>query len=748
MSMITAPHELPAVHHQPLASVGIGTAAPAAEGIGFGDVIRVLKQRKILIIVVSFLVYVLVVAATLLTYKYAPAYTSEAVFELEPPKGGQSLLGTEDRFDARNMDLLLKTEARKLVQLDLLFKVVEQEQVKQTDYYKWYEADAMKAATGLADDLSVGPIPDTRLIRVALTCKKKQEAQLIVQMIAERYRAAFVDDVENEASSQIKTLKDTQAELHKELEAKQTELKRVRETSEIPAMEAARSSSKDFVGGLRTDLAGLDARAASLEAQMDSVADVPPDQLPLTTEDLLIIESDPILRYWRQQVENLDVEIRTAALRLGENHRDVRGLTRRRAENTQKESAKREELISQVRQRRVESLRQELAQTQNVQQRMQGQLQEAEARERDLDRNLQRYEILKEENDRLTKRIDMIDDNITQAEYRQRDKTRITLRLVQPPKEAVEPTRPQLVTWLAGGFMLSIFAGLGVAFLREFTDKAIRTPIDVARHGRISVLGSIPMIDDEEANVEDIERAVRLAPHSLVAEAFRKVRTNWQFSGPEETQRTLLVTSPGPDDGKTSVAINLAVTLAHGAQRTLLIDCNFRRPAIRKWFANTRPEGLSNILVGKGTLAEFVTATELPNLDVLSSGPLPPTPAELLGSHQMRELLETATKHYAHVILDGPPVLLMSDSGVLATQVDGVMLVTRAEDNTKGSLKRAKEVLDAINARVVGAVLNGVHARAGGYFREHYREFYDYTSDETIAELPAPGSDATKRSDA
>lgn len=746
MSMITASHELPSLQ-PPMTPVGVGTAA-VGEGIGLGDVVRVLKQRKILIIVVSFLVYVLVVAATFLTLKYAPTYTSEALFELEPPKtSGDSLVGNEDRFDARNMDLLLKTEARKLVQLDLLFNVVEQQIVKDTEYYRWYESDAMKCATGLADDLSVGPIPDTRLIRIALTCKKKKEAQLIVQTITERYRAQFVEDVEGELTSQLKSLKDTLGELNKTLETKQAELNRVRETSEIPAMEAARVSSKDFVAGLRTDLAGLEARAASLEAQMQSVSDVPPDQLPLTTEDQLIIESDPILRYWRQQVENLDVEIRTSTLRLGDNHRDVRALKRRRDENTAKETSKREELISQVRLRRMESLRQELAQTRNVQARLQDQLEEAEARERDLDRNLQRYESLKEEHDRLTHRIAKVEDDITQTEHRQRDKTRIALRLVQPPKEAVEPTRPKLLTWLAGGFLLSIFAGVGLAFIREFTDKAVRTPIDVARHGRISVLGSIPQIDDEEANVEDIERAVRLAPNSLVAEAFRKVRANWQFSGPEETQRTLLITSPSRNDGKTTIAINLAVTLAHGGQRTLLIDCNFRRPALRQWFANTREEGLSNILVGKGTLAEIVTPTELPNLDVLTSGPLPPTPAELLGSHQMRELLAEATKRYAHVILDGPPVLLMSDAGVLATLVDGVILVARAEENTKGSLKRARETLDAISARVLGAVLNGVRARAGGYFREHYREFYEYTSDETIAELPSP-VDSDKRSDA
>ena len=118
---------------------------------------------------------------------------------------------------------------------------------------------------------------------------------------------------------------------------------------------------------------------------------------------------------------------------------------------------------------------------------------------------------------------------------------------------------------------------------------------------------------------------------------------------------------------------------------------------------------------------------------------MPPTPAELLDSTQMRELIAQATEQYDRVLLDGPPTLLISDATVLAMQVDGVILVARAEENTRGLLRRAREQLEGINARVVGAILNGVKTRSGGYFKAQYREFYDYVSDETIpAELPVP----------
>ncbi|HEX9109734.1 MAG TPA: CpsD/CapB family tyrosine-protein kinase, partial [Longimicrobiales bacterium] len=190
--------------------------------------------------------------------------------------------------------------------------------------------------------------------------------------------------------------------------------------------------------------------------------------------------------------------------------------------------------------------------------------------------------------------------------------------------------------------------------------------------------------------------------------------------------------------GKTAVAINLAVTLAQGGQRVLLIDCNFRRPGIRAAFKRTRPEGLSNVLVAQLPFAQAVTHSELANLDILTSGPMPPNPAELLGSTQMRALLTTARQTYDRVLLDGPPCLLISDALVLATETDAVLLVARAANSSKGALRRAREQFTRLNARVIGAILNGVQARAGGYFHEQYREFYEYTNDEVIPhELPA-----------
>jgi capsular exopolysaccharide synthesis family protein len=244
------------------------------------------------------------------------------------------------------------------------------------------------------------------------------------------------------------------------------------------------------------------------------------------------------------------------------------------------------------------------------------------------------------------------------------------------------------------------------------------------------VLGTIPTVDDDEVEIERVETASIDAPHSITAEAFRNLRANLFFSAPAEQQGVVLVTSPSGGNGKTVVASNLAISIALSGRRVLLIDANFRRPGLARVFPNVRPEGLSNILIGQNRLADLAVSTNVPGLDVLGSGPTPPNPAELLGSSYLRDVIVDARSQYDQVIIDGPPVLLVSDAMVLAGAVDGVLMVCQYRSTSRGAFQRTQSQLEAMNARVFGAVLNMVETRAGGYFRKIYREFYEYQEPE------------------
>lgn len=180
------------------------------------------------------------------------------------------------------------------------------------------------------------------------------------------------------------------------------------------------------------------------------------------------------------------------------------------------------------------------------------------------------------------------------------------------------------------------------------------------------------------------------------------------------------------------VAVNLAASLAQSGRRVLLIDANFHRPALRNIFPQARKEGLSNALIGQSNLDDLVSGTELPNVDVLTTGPIPPNPTELLAGSYFHKLLADAAGRYDQVILDGPPVLLMSDALVMTGAVDGVILVCRAKKTSRGVFQRARDQIERVNGRIFGTILNAARISRGGYFREQIRTFYDYQPEEAL----------------
>ncbi|MBU0617130.1 MAG: hypothetical protein KKI02_05390, partial [Planctomycetes bacterium] len=224
MTSISTPQQITGPQPYAIGSpIGSTTAAEAA-GITFADVTRILKLRKMTVIITTIVLYVLVVLATVLIYIYAPAYTSEAIFELEPPPEGEMLMPVQGEVNTGYMEQLLKTEAAKIKNMGLMLEVVEQPEIKATKYYEWYDSDVGEAAVGLAEDLVSTPIPDTRLIRVALACRDKKEARLIVWTVVDRYRRMFEVKASDDMRQQTEGLENTLADLKIELEQRRGEL--------------------------------------------------------------------------------------------------------------------------------------------------------------------------------------------------------------------------------------------------------------------------------------------------------------------------------------------------------------------------------------------------------------------------------------------------------------------------------------------------------------------------------------------
>ena len=198
-------------------------------------------------------------------------------------------------------------------------------------------------------------------------------------------------------------------------------------------------------------------------------------------------------------------------------------------------------------------------------------------------------------------------------------------------------------------------------------------------------------------------------PHSPVSEAYRILRTNLEFSSLDKPIRTMVVTSAGPDEGKSTTLANLAVTIAQGGKKVILADCDLRRPRLHEIFGLDNDAGLTTMVVDDEALENPpLQETGVPNLWLLPSGPLPPNPSELLGSRRMEEIIAVLTQRADMVLFDAPPVIAVIDAVVLGSKVDGVLLVINAGGTKRDHAQRAKAQLEKVNVRVIGAVLNNV----------------------------------------
>ncbi len=215
-------------------------------------------------------------------------------------------------------------------------------------------------------------------------------------------------------------------------------------------------------------------------------------------------------------------------------------------------------------------------------------------------------------------------------------------------------------------------------------------------------------------------------PRSFGAESYRVLRTNLHYAKPDSPIRRLLVTSAGEGEGKSTTVANLGVCFAQADRAVLLIDADLRRPTINTFFRQPASPGLSSYLAGDSLLDAVIQKTAVPNLSTIASGPTPPNPAELVGSRRMRDLLDAVGERFDIVLLDSPPILAVSDAGALVPTADGVLLVVGSGSAARVALRRAREAVQAVQGRIVGAVLNRFDASAQGYPRRHYDRYESY----------------------
>jgi polysaccharide biosynthesis transport protein len=326
-----------------------------------------------------------------------------------------------------------------------------------------------------------------------------------------------------------------------------------------------------------------------------------------------------------------------------------------------------------------------------------------------------------------------LNDRVNQSLSASKSDVNSNIRPLDQAQLPNSPVAPNLRLNVAIATILSLVIGLGLVFLVVFLDRSIKSANDVQQTTSAPILGIIPLLADDAVAGDDAVRDlyVHREPVSPIAECCRALRTNIVFSSADRQIKTLVVSSANPREGKTTSVIYLGTTMAQSGQRVLLVDTDMRRPRLHVSMGVSREVGLSNLIVGDHDYDQVIKKTEIPNLDLLPCGPLPPNPAELLMTHRFETVLAELAKRYDRVILDSPPLQVVTDAVVLSTHTDAMIFVVHAGKTLREDLKRSERSIRAVGSKIFGVVVNAIEPnnRSYGYY-SYYNYGYRYAENE------------------
>lgn len=736
------------------------SAAPdnSAEGSALESVLWIVRAiRKSWAIIVA--AVLLAGGGSLLYSKTLPKiYEAQSLLEFDPdvikPLGNKAdpLIGWSAVWDTQQY---YETQY-KIIQSDRVLSKVVRDLGLQNDAdflgYKPASPAPMDATVGsLRGRLIVEPVKGSRLVAIRIQDTSPAMARRLADAVARAYIDQNLEKMVSATQDTVKWLSDQLDHFKAELEQNENSLHEFKKQNDLPS-----STLEDLSKMIRLEMQEFDSaltrtrmRKSELAARHHELSKISadnPDQIPAS--ELL---SNQFLSQLRQQYQGAVRErAELVAEGKGENHPAVKKLD-------EKIALSRTQLLSEVR-----NIQGAIARDLSILERQEGgeaSLYEA-SRKRAVELNLKELEFHRLDRHRAQneKLYGMLIEQLKEADLRRMMNTN-NIRLVDPPTEPKEPVAPRISVNVMFGLLGGLLFGIALALLREQLDNTIKTPDSVETKLGVTFLGLLPEIAEEEEEKAGKRRRrtarriaqSELAPELLVherptsgaAEAARSLRTNLMFMNPDRPFRRILVTSAAPAEGKTTVAVSIAISLAQGGQRVCIVDCDLRRPRLHRIFDRAGDIGLTNVMVGEATVDEVAKPTIVPNLYCVPCGPIPPNSADVVASEKFKKFLDDLSKRFDRVVLDSPPVVAVTDSAIVSTLVDGVIFVIRAFKTHTATCRSALRTLLDVDAPIAGAVLNAVNLKSHEYSYYHYY----YYKREGYAPL-TPAQQAALESDA
>ena len=623
-------------------------------------------------------------------------------------------------------------------------------------------APLVQVSGGVAAAIDFDPVRDSDVIRIIARSKDPVEAALLANTFAEAYRDRNVYMSRAKTRSFREFLETQKAEKKRALDESESSLQAYMQKEGIVSLDDEAKKVIDQLSQLEANRDATDISLRQLQNQLASYQ----DQLPQQETNVARVvgeANDGYIRQMQEQLAKLEVQRDvTVAQNPSSVGREI--LNQKVKEIDTQISALRLKL-----QKRTDEFLRTLSPGQgtgtadaagylkDVKKKIietQIEVQSLEAKKKAMEVVIQQYEgqfekipkksvaLARLQRSRLsTEKLYLtLDEKFNEANITERSNFGY-IEIIERASVPATPASPKFLINLAIGIVVGLGLGLAVVFIKETVDVRIQTPEELKRQG-FNPLAAILNMDDEIQRLSGRARpsstGKQLDPHlithsypfSSVAESYRQLRTNLQFAKAGNSFKTLLMTSPTPSEGKSTTISNLAIAFAQTGKKVLLVDADLRRPAIDTTFKLKKGEGLSELLTGKAKTAAVVRKTDIENLSIITSGAIPASPAEILGSDRMREFIEEVKKDYDIILFDSSPVLAVTDPSVLSTQTEGSIIVVSAGKTRVQELEQTTELLEGVGGKVIGVVINNfdLHHAYGISYRRAKSGAYGYGS--------------------
>ena len=677
-----------------------------------------LRHRwMVLLTIISFLA-----AAFLYLLKATPIYTSTARLYVE--QSGPKIITEYEGVMTQSKNYLY-TQSELIKSTPIVAGMVDDTQIRQLRTFT--DVDNLVAYVKKNLNVTVGKKDD--IITVSLDSPYPVEAAQIINAVVDSYIGYHSSRKRSTVSEVLRILQKEKVKRERELSDKFKQMLKFTRANGVVSFDK-NGGHIVFQRLAKLSDALTDAQLATINAKTDFEATQNMASEPAKIKQFAQASPTAGIRIFvndvetqlRSELKDLEVKLKNARYHCTENHPSIQAIQakidhirERLREQTEKFA---EAYLEVMRQKWITAKQREdeLLASFNTQQ---------EAAQ-DLSVKATEYSVLQAELGRTERLCEILDNRIKELNVTE-DVGALNISILEVARPADNPSKPQKARVMTVALLLGLMFGCGIAILRSWMDHRLRSAEEISAILGIPVLGVVPAMSKKQSTIAHGQK-VRLEPKSIVAEAYRTIRTAVFFGVPKGKAKTIIVTSPAPGDGKTTLVSNLAITMAQAGQKTLVLDCDLRKPMQHKIFEIDREKGLSSVLAGTLTLAEAIQPSQADGLDILPCGPEVPNPSEILNSEAFTEILKDLSERYDRVIIDSPPVTPLADGQILGAICDITLLVLRAEKSTRNISQQARDSLLSVGAHVLGAIVNDVSRKGGhyGYYAGYGYHSYGY----------------------